>query len=295
MSFIMIYMMCLALFVINSLLGTMLQIKHNAPPKIELKDKIKLKDAFDFLDFFNRGVIGPIELYFALEHSGMPLSTEEFSILWDSIAKENFTHIDFSEFLTIALDLKKFEIMEKKRKSIRKSMKKTNDTDLATTLKHSKDVFRKMRVNDIKNEFDNQKQHIAKTYGESNDTLFTRSLEAIYRSTKTSDGTIENSESNGAVKGDAKILGSASENAAQVSSERRRSILGSEGITNFLVNDNLEKIKARQNAGGLFGGRHGANADAEKHHDPPDVPTANAVSNYYFTTTADRYANSPFM
>ena len=80
---------------------------------IKTSEVAKLKLAFDFLDFFQRGIIGPIELYFALEHSGMPLDQDEFDLLWASAPKEAPTHIDFSEFLVIILDLRELIVIRK--------------------------------------------------------------------------------------------------------------------------------------------------------------------------------------
>ena len=75
----------------------------------------QLKRTFEFLDFFERGVIGPIEFYFALEHSGMPIDAEQFEVLWNCAKKsdpEN-KHIDFSEFLTLILDTREVCIQER--------------------------------------------------------------------------------------------------------------------------------------------------------------------------------------
>ena len=186
--------------------------------------------------------------------------------------------------------------MEKIRRSTRKSMKEVEiSNDLSSLIERDKEIMRATMAKDIKNEFDVHKEHITKTYDDGDDTPFSRTLNSIYRSTTFSDATCdESAESTGAIVGDVKVLVSNHADTEKVPLEKRRSIFGSPEITNFLVKDNLEKIKERQSLGGLFGGPQGANVDTENHHDPPDVSTANAVSNYYFTTTANRYANSPF-
>ena len=65
-----------------------------------------LKKTFDFLDFSKRGAVGRVEIFFALEISGLTITSDEFDTFWRETTKQNSNMLDFSEFLTIILNIR---------------------------------------------------------------------------------------------------------------------------------------------------------------------------------------------